>query len=93
MNIFQTRARIADDYAKYMMLEFLLTRIRERSIRDAIYSSLRFELHTYRKKDLKRLLVENHRRAAEQTLSTKAKSKTTRARKTKVNDGQGDLFA
>lgn len=36
----------------YMMLELLLTRIRERSIRDAIFSNLRFlvfdELHTYR---------------------------------------------
>ncbi|PPD50568.1 MAG: DEAD/DEAH box helicase [Methylobacter sp.] len=36
----------------YMMLELLLTRIRERSIRDAIYKNLRFlvfdELHTYR---------------------------------------------
>ena len=36
----------------YMMLELLLTRLRERSIRDAIYSNLRFlvfdELHTYR---------------------------------------------
>jgi len=36
----------------YMMLELLLTRMRERSIRDAIYSNLRFlvfdELHTYR---------------------------------------------
>ena len=36
----------------YMMLELLLTRIRERSIRDAIYENLRFmvfdELHTYR---------------------------------------------
>lgn len=36
----------------YMMLELLLTRIQERSIRDAIYDNLRFlvfdELHTYR---------------------------------------------
>ena len=36
----------------YMMLELLLTRMRERSIRDAIYKNLRFlvfdELHTYR---------------------------------------------
>ncbi|MDI1231746.1 MAG: DEAD/DEAH box helicase [Methylobacter sp.] len=36
----------------YMMLELLLTRMRERPIRDAIYSNLRFlvfdELHTYR---------------------------------------------
>jgi superfamily II DNA/RNA helicase len=36
----------------YMMLELLLTRIQERSIRDAIYENLRFlvfdELHTYR---------------------------------------------
>ncbi len=36
----------------YMMLELLLTRVRERSIRDSIYSNLRFlvfdELHTYR---------------------------------------------
>ena len=36
----------------YMMLELLLTRVRERSIRDAIYKNLRFlvfdELHTYR---------------------------------------------
>ena len=36
----------------YMMLELLLTRVRERSIRDAIYENLRFlvfdELHTYR---------------------------------------------
>jgi superfamily II DNA/RNA helicase len=36
----------------YMMLELLLTRMRERTIRDAIYSNLRFlvfdELHTYR---------------------------------------------
>ena len=36
----------------YMMLELLLTRIRERSIRDGIYENLRFlvfdELHTYR---------------------------------------------
>ncbi|MFI3138358.1 MAG: DEAD/DEAH box helicase [Methylococcaceae bacterium] len=36
----------------YMMLELLLTRLRERSIRDAIYNNLRFlvfdELHTYR---------------------------------------------
>jgi DEAD/DEAH box helicase len=36
----------------YMMLELLLTRIRESSIRDAIYKNLRFlvfdELHTYR---------------------------------------------
>lgn len=36
----------------YMMLELLLTRMRERSIRDGIYSNLRFlvfdELHTYR---------------------------------------------
>lgn len=36
----------------YMMLELLLTRIRERPIRDAIYENLRFlvfdELHTYR---------------------------------------------
>lgn len=36
----------------YMMLELLLTRVRERSIRDAIYANLQFlvfdELHTYR---------------------------------------------
>ena len=36
----------------YMMLELLLTRLQERTIRDAIYKSLRFlvfdELHTYR---------------------------------------------
>lgn len=36
----------------YMMLELLLTRLRERSIRDGIYTNLRFlvfdELHTYR---------------------------------------------
>jgi len=36
----------------YMMLELLLTRVRERSIRDGIYENLRFlvfdELHTYR---------------------------------------------
>jgi hypothetical protein len=36
----------------YMMLELLLTRVRERPIRDAIYNNLRFlvfdELHTYR---------------------------------------------
>ena len=36
----------------YMMLELLLTRLQERSIRDAIYGNLRFlvfdELHTYR---------------------------------------------
>lgn len=36
----------------YMMLELLLTRVQERSIRDAIYDNLRFlvfdELHTYR---------------------------------------------
>lgn len=36
----------------YMMLELLLTRLRERSIRDGIYANLRFlvfdELHTYR---------------------------------------------
>jgi len=36
----------------YMMLELLLTRVRERSIRDGIYNNLRFlvfdELHTYR---------------------------------------------
>lgn len=36
----------------YMMLELLLTRIRERSIRDGIYENLGFlvfdELHTYR---------------------------------------------
>lgn len=36
----------------YMMLELLLTRVQERSIRDAIYENLRFlvfdELHTYR---------------------------------------------
>ena len=36
----------------YMMLELLLTRLRERSIREAIYQNLRFlvfdELHTYR---------------------------------------------
>jgi len=36
----------------YMMLELLLTRVRERTIRDAIYEHLRFlvfdELHTYR---------------------------------------------
>jgi ATP-dependent helicase YprA (DUF1998 family) len=35
-----------------MMLELLLTRVRERSIRDGIYENLRFlvfdELHTYR---------------------------------------------
>jgi hypothetical protein len=46
-----------------------------------------------RKEVLKRLLAENHRRAAEQTLSIPAKSQTTRARKNTVNDGQGDLFA
>ena len=38
--------------SNYMMLELLLTRMRERSIRDAIYKNLRFlvfdELHTYR---------------------------------------------
>ncbi|MBL8208962.1 MAG: DEAD/DEAH box helicase, partial [Blastocatellia bacterium] len=36
----------------YMMLELLLTRLRERNIRDGIYENLRFlvfdELHTYR---------------------------------------------
>ena len=36
----------------YMMLELLLTRVRERSIRDGIFQNLRFlvfdELHTYR---------------------------------------------
>jgi len=39
-------------FTNYMMLELLLTRVRERSIRDGIYENLRFlvfdELHTYR---------------------------------------------
>lgn len=51
------RAKLRDDppqilLTNYMMLELLLTRIRERSIRDGIYENLRFlvfdELHTYR---------------------------------------------
>jgi superfamily II DNA or RNA helicase len=52
-----TRAKLRDDppqilLTNYMMLELLLTRVRERSIRDGIYENLRFlvfdELHTYR---------------------------------------------
>ncbi|HRH79604.1 MAG TPA: DEAD/DEAH box helicase [Thiobacillaceae bacterium] len=51
------RVRMRDDppqilLTNYMMLELLLTRLRERSIRDGIYQNLRFfvfdELHTYR---------------------------------------------
>lgn len=47
-----------------------------------------------RKEVLKRLLAENHRRAAKQATSTPAaKSKFKRARKSQANEGQGDLFA
>jgi len=51
------RAKMRDNpphilLTNYMMLELLLTRVRERSIRDSIYENLRFlvfdELHTYR---------------------------------------------
>lgn len=53
----EARVRMRDDppqilLTNYMMLELLLTRARERPIRDAIYEHLRFlifdELHTYR---------------------------------------------
>lgn len=53
----EARARMRENppqilLTNYMMLELLLTRIRERSIRDGIYENLRFlvfdELHTYR---------------------------------------------
>ena len=52
-----TRAKMRENppqilLTNYMMLELLLTRLRERSIRDGIYENLRFlvfdELHTYR---------------------------------------------
>lgn len=53
----EARTRMREDppqilLTNYMMLELLLTRVRERSIRDGIYENLRFlvfdELHTYR---------------------------------------------
>jgi len=53
----EQRVKIRDEppdilLTNYMMLELILTRIRERSIRNSIYSHLRFlvfdELHTYR---------------------------------------------
>ena len=47
-----------------------------------------------RKEVLKRLLALNHQRAAEQAATAIAvKPKTRRARKSKANDTQGDLFA
>jgi hypothetical protein len=47
-----------------------------------------------RKEVLKRLLAENHRRAAEQATSTSAaKPKTKRPRKSNANENQGDLFS
>lgn len=47
-----------------------------------------------RKEVLKRLLAENHRRAAEQAASiSTTKPKTKRPRKSQANEGQGDLFA
>ena len=46
-----------------------------------------------RKEVLKRLLAENHRRAAEQsTLISNAKPKTKRPHKSNANENQGDLF-
>jgi len=46
-----------------------------------------------RKEVLKRLLLLNHQRAAEQTASAPAaKPKTKRSRKSQANEGQGDLF-
>jgi hypothetical protein len=48
---------------------------------------------TARKEVLKRLLAENHRRAAEQSASiSTTKPKTKRPRKSQANEGQGDLF-
>jgi len=47
-----------------------------------------------RKEVLKRLLLLNHQRAAEQASSAPAaKSKTKRPRKNQANEGQDDLFA
>lgn len=45
-----------------------------------------------RKEILKRLLAENHRRAAEQTTSTSEKPKAKRGKKAKTNEDQSDIF-
>jgi hypothetical protein len=45
-----------------------------------------------RKEVLKRLLAENHRRAAEQTASTPEKAKTKRGKMAKTNEDQSDIF-
>lgn len=45
-----------------------------------------------RKEVLKRLLAENHRRAAEQTASTSEKPKAKRGKKAKNNEDQSDIF-
>ena len=59
----------------YMMLELLLTRMRERSMRDAIYEHLRFlvfdELHTYRGRqgaDVAMLMRRIHSRCSHEVL-------------------------
>lgn len=45
-----------------------------------------------RKEVLKRLLAENHRRAAEQAISTPEKPKAKRGKKAKTNEDQSDIF-
>ncbi|MCX7114043.1 MAG: restriction endonuclease [Proteobacteria bacterium] len=46
-----------------------------------------------RKEVLKRLLAENHRRAAEQAASAATKPKSTRGKKAKTNENQGEIFS
>ena len=75
----------------YMMLELLLTRLRERSIRDAIYNNLRFlvfdELHTYRGRqgaDVAMLIRRIRSRCAQHVVSIGTSA-------TMVADSQGSL--
>lgn len=75
----------------YMMLELLLTRVRERNIRDGIYENLRFlvfdELHTYRGRqgaDVAMLIRRIRSRCAHQTVCIGTSA-------TMVSDASGTL--
>ena len=77
----------------YMMLELLLTRLRERSIRDGIYENLRFlvfdELHTYRGRqgaDVAMLIRRIRSRCAQHVVSIGTSA-------TMVSDAAGSLAA
>lgn len=90
------RAKMRDNppqilLTNYMMLELLLTRVRERSIRDGIYENLRFlvfdELHTYRGRqgaDVAMLIRRIRSNCAQQVISIGTSA-------TMVSDASGNL--